>query len=364
MPDGYNPVDRGPCPVGVRTFRLVDGRRGGRTLPVEVWYPAAPHHAGDDLDPALQDLFEIEGFRGLGRPQPAVRDAAPDTARRHPVVLFSHGNSGLRQQSTFYTTHLASHGYVVIAPDHTGNTVGAHFAMKPREIVRVQIEAQHFRPEDMVFVLDEALDPGSRMGGFLGPLIDRDRIGITGHSYGGYTTVVTSARDRRIRAAVPLAPVGIFGPGDFNPLETANLYADRLNYGRDVPTLILAAERDSLCVLDGIRRLVDAMPVTTALAVIARTDHMHFCDDGMSTHRMGERFTRLLFGGMKVPRFAPAHELDPIETVEPCVRSMGVAHFDAELKELQKAREWLEHEHFFGDLEADVRFDRKKRGNP
>jgi len=29
---------------------------------------------------------------------------------------------GHRRQSTFFCTHLASHGYVVAAADHTGNT--------------------------------------------------------------------------------------------------------------------------------------------------------------------------------------------------------------------------------------------------
>lgn len=358
----YDPVRRGPWPVGVKTFQLVDSRRGGRTLPVEVWYPAAGEHTGHDFHPDRQDWYEVGGLGGLARPQPAVRDARADRSQKRPLILFSHGNSALRQQSTFYTTHLASHGYVVVAPDHTSNTLGDHFVMKAREIVRVQIEAQHFRPDDMVFVLNEALGGRTELGAFTVPLTDPDRIGITGHSYGGYTTVVTSARDRRISAAVPLAPVGIFGPEDFNPLETENLYAGRLDYGRDVPTLILAAERDSLCVLDGIRRLVDEMPVTATLAVIADTDHMHFCDDGLNMHRAGARLSSMLFGGMRVPRFAPADELAGIETIEPCVRSMGVAHFDSGLKELQAAKEWLEHEHFFAALDADVRFDRKKRG--
>ncbi len=362
----YNPIDRGPFPVGVRTFAIVDKNReqktGGRPLMVEVWYPASGEHTGRDLHPDSQDQYHLDGFRGITRPQQAVRDAGPDASAKHPLLVFSHGNSAMRSQSTFYTTHLASHGYVVVAPDHTSNTLAAHMRMKPKEIHRVQIDAAYFRPDDVVFLLDEALDLRTELGAFVAPLVDAEKIGISGHSYGGYTTIVSSARDRRIRAAVPLAPVGIFGPDDFNPLETPNLYANRLDYGRDVPTLLIAAERDALCLLSGIRRLVAEMPVTVSLAVIADTDHMHFCDDGLNMHRLAARMVGMLFGGMRAPKLSPPDELAEIETVEPCVRSLAVAHFDAVLKGHEPARDWLELEQFFALLDADVRLDIKKRG--
>ena len=40
------------------------------------------------------------------------------------------------------------------------------------------------------------------------PRIDANRIGMSGHSFGGWTTLAVTASDRRIRAALPLAPVG------------------------------------------------------------------------------------------------------------------------------------------------------------
>ena len=39
-----------------------------------------------------------------------------------PIALFSHTSAGHRRQSSFLCRHLASHGYVVAAVDHTGNT--------------------------------------------------------------------------------------------------------------------------------------------------------------------------------------------------------------------------------------------------
>ena len=49
--------------------------------------------------------------------------AAADVAFRfddgpYPVVFFSHGSGGIRMQSTYLTVALASHGYVVVSPDH------------------------------------------------------------------------------------------------------------------------------------------------------------------------------------------------------------------------------------------------------
>ena len=38
--------------------------------------------------------------------------------------------------------------------------------------------------------------------------IDEKHIGISGHSFGGWTTIVTTSRDDRIIAALPLAPGG------------------------------------------------------------------------------------------------------------------------------------------------------------
>lgn len=45
-----------------------------------------------------------------------------------PLVVYSHGNGGLRYVSAFLTEHLASHGFIVVAPDHVGNTAIDSFA--------------------------------------------------------------------------------------------------------------------------------------------------------------------------------------------------------------------------------------------
>ena len=193
----YDPFARGPFPVGVRTFTLRDHPRNDRTLPVEVWYPAMDAHAGADLDTA-------PGY---------VRDAAgPST--RHPGggprcraairagirwSLFSHGFGGHRRQSTFLCTHVASHGYVVAACDHTGNTVldvmrAALAARAGEPMPDFGDSLRSFavaRPADVRALLDQLLDG---LAGELGGLIDRERIGMSGHSFGGWTTLSSRPR--------------------------------------------------------------------------------------------------------------------------------------------------------------------------
>src|SRR5256712_1893954 len=151
----------------------------------------------------------MPGFPFGGRE--AVRDATPPGGR-HPLVAFSHGYGGPRRQSTFLCTHLASHGYVVASVDHTGNTMlevvqgvmtlrSGGTLPHPDTVLREFIA---LRPADISFAIDQVLG----MDG----LVDPDRIGMAGHSFGGWTTLTTTARDRRIRAAVPLAPAGGASP--------------------------------------------------------------------------------------------------------------------------------------------------------
>jgi len=79
----YDPFARGPFPVGVRTLEL---SRGGRLLPVELWYPATDEYAGRDVAEATRDRYElIPGFPFVW--QEAVRDATPRRGR-HALVAF------------------------------------------------------------------------------------------------------------------------------------------------------------------------------------------------------------------------------------------------------------------------------------
>jgi predicted dienelactone hydrolase len=158
-----------------------------------------------------------------------------------PLVVFSHSSSPIgRRQSTFLYAHLASHGYAVAAMNHS-EIVAPELMRKDGETVaeraaRIQgwIDS---RVPDVRFLLDRILGAPPVAG--LPPL-DADRVGIVGHSFGGWTALATPERDDRIRAVVAVAPAGSSRPPpDIIP---ATLTFD---WRRDVPTLYLIAENDS-----------------------------------------------------------------------------------------------------------------------
>ena len=332
----YDPFARGPFPAGVRT---VDERRGGRSLPVEIWYPATEQYAGKDVAAGTRDSYDlIPGFPPAS--QDAVRDATGRPGR-FPLVVFSHGYGGHRRQSTFLCTHLASHGYVVAAVDHTGNTIldvmqaimMRQSGATPPDADAVLEEFIVARPADVSFTIDRLLAGA----GHLESRVDPDRIGVAGHSFGGWTTLAVAGRDRRIRAAFPLAPAG-----GASPLPVARLTASLdFAWGREVPTLFVVADRDTLLPLPGMRELLARTQSSKRMIVLKNADHMHFCDRAEEVHEMFRLMpTDPLF--MRIQQsIPPISELCPGEHGYQVIRGLGLAHMDAHLKGDESAARFL-----------------------
>lgn len=334
----YDPFRRGPHPAGVRTLGLVDSRRGDRPLALEVWYPATDAFAGRDVAEATRDTYELVPGLPPGW-QDAVRDAEARRGR-FPLVAFSHGFGGHRRQSTFLCTHLASHGYVVAAPDHTGNTIVdvVQLVMSlqlgtplpdPEAMIAELIAA---RPADVRFAIDRLLEGE----GGLADAIDAERIGVSGHSFGGWTALAVTAADRRIRAALPLAPAGGSSPLPAEALRGSLVF----DWGRDVPTLFLVAERDSLLPLPGMHELLEKTRGRKRMVVLANADHMHFCDRVEEVHELFRMMPPPFFEEV-AKQVAPIGDLCPSEHAYAFVRGLGLAHMDAHLKESEAAASFL-----------------------
>ena len=342
----YNPYTRGPHPVGTRQFSWTDTERN-HSLPVDVWYPATKAYEGKDLDPATQDRYEM--VPGMGEAvQQAVKDAEAESGQR-ALVVFSHGFGGERRQTTFLCCHLASHGYVVAAMDHVGNTTADMFsgegAAGDPEVIERFVQS---RPCDVSFVIDQML------AGQSGLEIIPEQIGMSGHSFGGWTTLKTLETDERVRAALPLAPAG-----GFTALDADNVMAKSLDFTwrREVPVLYIVAELDSILPLEGMQDMFDRNPEPKTTVVLLNADHFHFNDAieqthdgyklmlGMLTEGMDEdarSSTEKMIAGMK-----PSSELVAGADAYALINGLGLAHFDRELRGSQEAVSFLS-----GDLVA------------
>lgn len=175
-PDAPPYAIRGMFPVGARDFTIEDDTR---PLKLTVWYPALNPDEQAEAITYVERLARVEGR--------ALQDALPDVdSGPYPLVIFSHGLGGLRFQSIFFTEHLASHGFVVIAPDHPGSTVFDVMLGEGSE--ETIIENFAVRPYDISRAIDFA-ETLSGPGGVLEGVIETDKIAVSGHSFGGYTAL-------------------------------------------------------------------------------------------------------------------------------------------------------------------------------
>jgi dienelactone hydrolase len=254
----------------------VDVRREGRRLPFEIWYPAGREYAGQDLQAATQDDFTVMAGTPPQR-QAAVRDAAAASEGSYPLILFSHTSAGHRRQSSFLCTHLASHGYVVAALDHLGNTVqdateraasGKVFSPAERDVCIERIIAD--RVPDLRLLLDQ-LAAGA--GGEVSHQIDPERIGVIGWSFGGWAALAFPEVDERCGAVVAMA-----SGGNSKPLPGIIPSTLTFAWNRDVATLLLAAENDQYTPLPGQYELYERAPRGKRMFILSNADHGHFGD--------------------------------------------------------------------------------------
>jgi predicted dienelactone hydrolase len=166
-------------PVGERHLTTTDTTAALRDadhkpmVRVTVWYPAAPgsKEARIDIGPPGNPLFIVG----------AVAEDAPFVdARPRPVILFSHGFGGTARMMAWFGVPLARAGYVVVAVDHPGNNGN------DKMTAAAAIMAWD-RPEDLRAALEAAkADPA------IGPHIDTRRVGVSGFSAGGFTSLVSA----------------------------------------------------------------------------------------------------------------------------------------------------------------------------
>ena len=290
------PAPTGRFPVGTTSWRLTDGARQelfapGEFRQVEViaWYPAV-RGAGAPAPYLRESVAEVRPFAKLFGDESAFDkvesvathaelDAMPArTPAKLPVLVFSHGYTGMPSSYTALMEDLASHGYAVLSVVHPYEAGAATLA--DGRIVSMNSADGKFRqgiqdvlaewgPEDQTmtavtaatapaeqvrlmrgyldtlkqtgvmlrrwvddtrFVVDRLADvPAKSVASALVARLDAGRLGAFGHSMGGVTAAQFCVEDPRCRAGLNLDGIPQYGPMIDTPMAKPFLmvYSER-----------------------------------------------------------------------------------------------------------------------------------------
>ena len=221
---------------------------------VTVFYPAslvAPTRSGaqflaPNVLPALAQtlsmpapvfahlsLAKIRAVTGLPMAAASATEGIP---QKFPVLIMSHGLTGVAGMYSMQACELASQGYIVFAPTHNDGSACVAELPLGRSVpytkgliyghpqsVAVRAQQLETRVQEVALLIDTivAAESGSGPAGARGkgkgegkgegwPVdvpfagrLDTSRLGLVGHSFGGATAVASAARDpRRVKAVV------------------------------------------------------------------------------------------------------------------------------------------------------------------
>lgn len=272
------PDDYGTFGVGHNVFTAIDPLRGNRMLAVEMWYPV------DEEDRKESPRTRYELGPGIGLESAIAVDDLPVSKReKQHLLVFSHGYGGINTASAVLMETLASHGFIVIAPEHTGNSQTSNDDTFD--------QAAANRVPDVSFLIDMMINRSRDRGDRFYNRIDEKSAGVVGHSFGGMTAVGMAAGwagadpDPRVTAIVPISAVfDAERQSDERTGPNAGFTAEQL--GRiTVPVMLMGGTED-----------VDVFPENNSIAFdqmgnspniynvsISGANHTHFaniCDIG------------------------------------------------------------------------------------
>jgi len=276
--------------VAYRKIDLQDATTGS-PFPAALWYPSRAAPAPVFLTGPLSECRLPAMLCRLVAFEMHVASNGPPADGKFGLIVISHGAGGLALNHRDLAIALASHGYVVAAPMHPRG--------ENDDISGVSVWVG--RPKQITRVIDALLEDAQ-----LGPHIERERIGVVGHSNGGYTALVVAGatpspaasvthcqqhpddarfcsyggaatreatrkvrnipelRDPRVRAIVLMAP-------------NAAPFADDTLAQVAVPVRLYGAERDDLTLVRyHAERLAKALPGQTEYVLVRRAGHFSF----------------------------------------------------------------------------------------
>ena len=234
------PAPSGNYTVGTTSFSLVDKSRlewftksdstDFRKIMIQIWYPSNDNPMEESLPyidniesriSAISHQIELPKYliKQINYINTHTYDKLSISENSHPVILFSHGLGGMRVQNSSYIQELVSHGYIVVAMDHTYD---ANVTIFPDDIIcnyksalpdsiktdeealEYRIKQLNIRTNDVIFVLNELEIFNNNSKNIFFNKLKLEKVGIFGHSFGGATSISCLEKDSRIVAAISL----------------------------------------------------------------------------------------------------------------------------------------------------------------
>lgn len=140
----------------------------------------------DEVRLAKQEVLRFRARDGLELEGVLIRPLDEVEGRRYPLILYVHGGPEAHEQNGWQTNYskpgqvAAARGFVVFHPNYRGSTGrGVEFS----KLSQGDPAGKEF--DDLIDAVDHLVAIG---------LVDRDKVGVTGGSYGGYATAWCSTR--------------------------------------------------------------------------------------------------------------------------------------------------------------------------
>lgn len=310
--EAYDPLAVGKDPAQSHTHEVLDAARE-RTIPVRVYLPTATSPA--------------------------------------PVVLFSHGLGGSRDNNPYLGEHWAKRGYAVVFIQHPGSDESVWkeaAALQRMAALRQAASAENYlaRTLDVPAVLDALARWNAEENHPLHRRLDLEKVGMSGHSFGAQTTQAMagqvavvgrqtiSKREPRIDAAVMMSP---------SPPQRGDAAQSFAKV--DIPCLLMTGTRDD-----------SPIGNTTPEDRLKVFPHLN---QAPAWQVVFDKATHGAFGERSLRGAPPA---DP--RYHKAILALTTAFWDAELKGSAAARTWLNEEAAKQVLSPADRWEKNAKTRP
>ncbi|UUO07426.1 acetylhydrolase [Blastopirellula sp. J2-11] len=256
-----------------------------------------------------------------------IRVYLPQTEKPLPVILFSHGLGGSRENSAYLGNYWASAGYACVFMQHAGSDEQVWKGVARREIMKAMKQAASGkslidRIKDVSFVIDQLELMNKQADSPLQGKLDLEHIGMTGHSFGAVTTTAVAGRkfpfgrssaEPRLDAFLPMSP------------QTSEGMSAEKSYGEvKLPMLCMTGTEDSSA-------------INPQLTPQSRREVYQGLPAGDKYELVFDGGTHAAFSdarGLRIGRRDPDHH--------PAIQQISLKFWDAYLKEDAAAKKWLQ----------------------